>query len=586
MIRLIKLILMTLGAGVIAAAVAAWFWMNQHMPKMPTMPEHAVIEIDLTKRVVDYGQVNLPLRWLGGQVIVFHEALEAIYRAAEDPRVKGVVMLLGNHDLGLAQVQEIRAAIHYLRQRGKFAYAHAETLEEGGSGTRAYYLATACDLISVQPMGGVGLVGVQVEVPFAKKTLEKLGVMPQFEKLEDYKTAPNTFTEEGFTPTHRESLQGLLEDVHRQIMTGIAQDRKLTRETVEALCHKGPFTAQEALTHKLIDRLAYLDEVRDIARERAGKSADIVPYWLYNHLGKQIKIALKPAAKIAVIHASGTIQSGDVEQRGISPRMIAKAFKEIRADKLVRAVVVRIDSGGGSATASETIWREIICCQRAGIPVIVSMANYAASGGYLISVPANYIFAESATITGSIGVYSGKMVLKGVWDHIGLQWGTLATADNAGMFSANSEFSPYGRERLRDMVESTYQLFLQKVAEGRELPLDQVKAVAGGRVWTGDQALNHRLVDEIGGLVEAINHAKKQIAGVMPVDVIVDHYPRPKSISEQLMMIFGYLEPDEDDIGGILLQLYYAYNSLRTWGDTIAAPDHQSRLKAVPIRLS
>jgi protease-4 len=204
----------------------------------------------------------------------------------------------------------------------------------------------------------------------------------------------------------------------------------------------------------------------------------------------------------------------------------------------------------------------------------------------LISVPANYIFAESATITGSIGVYSGKMVLKGVWDHIGLQWGTLATADNAGMFSANSEFSPYGRERLRDMVESTYQLFLQKVAEGRELPLDQVKAVAGGRVWTGDQALNHRLVDEIGGLVEAINHAKKQIAGVMPVDVIVDHYPRPKSISEQLMMIFGYLEPDEDDIGGILLQLYYAYNSLRTWGDTIAAPDHQSRLKAVPIRLS
>jgi protease-4 len=544
-----------MSVGVIALIFASFLWFNLYpfVSLRSPLPQKMVLEVDLSKPIYEQSSPSLLTRQLRGAGTSFYHLMEKLYRAGDDPRVGSLIVKIGYEGLGLSQIQEIRQALHHLRGRGKLTYAHGETFE-GSGGTKLYYLASACDQITLQPIGSLGLTGLALEVPFGRGALDKWGIKPQFEKREEYKTFAESFTETQFTPAHKESLQTLLDDLFQQVLEDVAKDRRLSPSQVTQLSQEGPYTSEEALTHGLVDHQGFLDEVRTQALEKGGKGSVLVPIHRYT---------LEPVAKkdqrifkIALVHANGMIQNdggGEMGQAVLSSRRLQKIFKQIREDKKVHGVVLRIDTGGGSASASEAIWREIARFQESGIPVIISMGNTTASGGYLLSASAHRLFAQPGTITGSIGVISGKFVTEGAWEQVGVKWGTLSTSPRALMWSTSREFSPEEKKRLSEVTQAVYDRFVTIVAEGRRIPKDQVLKIAKGRVWTGRQGKEHGLIDELGGLQEALTYAKKQISGVDPSQVVVEEFPRVKTPLEQLLGLMGYLNTEEDE--GLSLEM-------------------------------
>ena len=513
-----------------------------HMRQRRTGP--LILELDLTDGIAEGPPADPLSALLTMRRTRLQDLLDGLRRAGDDDRVRALVVKVGGSRIGLARIQELRAAIGDFRRSGKLAVAWAESFGDFVRGNLPYYLATGFDRIYLQPSGTLGLTGVAVEQVFLHDALEKLGIGFESAKRYEYKSAPDQFTESGFTGPAREAAARLAESVTEQLAGAVAAGRVLPVPQVTALLARGPFLARQALDAGLVDGLMYRDEVYEQVRREAGQEATLLYLHRYQRqrslsdlprwLGGSVH-GMTPGQHerfVATIYAHGAIRHGRSGRggpggSGMGSDTVAAALRAAAADEGARAVVLRVNSPGGSYTASDVIWREVVKLRAAGKPVVVSMGDVAASGGYFISAPADVIVAQPGTITGSIGVFMGKPVLRELFGRAGVATDTVADgagADIATMFSSSRPFSEAEWERINEWLDAVYADFTQKVADGRRLPPERVHELARGRVWTGADAIANGLADEAGGLREAIAIARKR-AG-LPADAPARSYPR------------------------------------------------------------
>jgi protease-4 len=461
--------------------------------------------------------------------------LEAILRAAGDPRIDGLLLTIKTPSIGIAKLQELRDAIRRFHDAGKWTVAWTETAGEFGPGTGMYYLATACDTIWIAPSGDVNLTGLRSEVPFIRGTLDKLKVYPDMDHIGKYKNAMNFYTDKSMTDAHREAMEAILDSIYRQIRAGIAESRHMTDDEVAALIDQGPFIGPRALEVKLVDRLGYRDELDDWLKEKNGGHLPLVRTRRYLRAGHY----WDGGARIAVIYGVGTVQRGESSRGPLtgSPVMgsdtVAKAIEEAREDDSVKAIVFRVDSPGGSYVASDIIWRQV-ALTKGKKPIVVSMSDVAGSGGYFVAVAADRIIAEPGTITASIGVLSGKLVTKALWEMVGVTSDAVQRGRHATFYSTEQKYTDEERAIFREWLERVYKDFVGKVAQARGKTFEEVDAIAQGRIWSGEDALKLGLVDALGGLDTAVATAA-ELAG-LPKGARVDlvEVPSPKSFFEDL----------------------------------------------------
>jgi protease-4 len=464
--------------------------------------------------------------------------VDNLRKAKVDGRVRGVILKpTGFSSPFWGKVQEIRDAVLDFRKSGKPVYAY---LEYGGD--REYYLATAADKIFLMPSAPLDLTGVATYELFLRGTLDKVGAYPDLHHIGDYKTAVNTFTEKSYTPAHKEMDESLNRDLYAQIVRGIADGRKKNESEIRARFDEGPFLPEDALNAGLIDDVAYEDQVDD--KLRAGERRSKVDADDYGRVSLS-SVGLNRGPRIAVIYAAGTINSGKSGYDPLNGPVVGsdtliEHIRQARKDSAVRAIVLRVDSPGGSASASDAVWRELMITknERADRPLIVSMSDLAASGGYYIAMPAHVIVAQPSTLTGSIGIFSGKIVTGGVYQKLGANIQSTSVGRHAEI---NSPVRPYNQEELQKLTEQLqafYDQFVEKVADSRHTTPEKIDAIAQGRVWTGQQAKQNHLVDELGGLDRAIAIAKQRAKLPADGEVELKVYPAPKSfyelVSEQL----------------------------------------------------
>ncbi len=504
----------------------------------PGLPERMVLELDLNQPVAEAPSDDALALAFGQEALSVPGIVSALERAAGDDRVMALKVRLGNGPLALAQAQELRDAVRAFRQSGKPASAYAQMFLT--SAMSNYYLAAAFDEIWLQPSGELHAAGLAVASPFLRGAIDKLGLKLQFGQRREYKNAINALTEKGFTGPHREAIERLLRSNFETLTTDIAGDRKLPVTRVVELIDQGPRTASEALEAGLIDRLGYEDEFDGEVLAAAGPEAE------FTSLDRYLSTtggAYGEGETMAVIFATGLIvpgNGGDGSTSGImGSDTIARALRDAREDPDVRAIVFRISSGGGSYVASDQIWRELEIARAEGLPVVASMGSSAASGGYFVALPADRILAQPGTITGSIGVYGGKVVTRDLLDKLGISFGEIAAGENALINSSLAEYTPAQWQWLNRSLDRVYQDFTAKVAEARELTPEQVEEVARGRVWSGADAAERGLVDSLGGFASAVAEAR-ELAGLerlAPVEL--RRFPAPRTLAEQVWGYFG-----------------------------------------------
>ena len=531
--RIIRTLLMVIGAVTTLAVAAAVAGLVFFSTRTPPVPEKTVLTLDLDRNIPEYASGGFgPWITLGKGPPALWETVAAIERAAGDDRVVGLVARVGASGMGLARTQELRDAVKAFRRSGKPAYAFAESIGDFGPGNAAFYLAAAFEKIYLQPSGDVGLTGLLAEGYFLKGTLEKLDVRFQVSQREEYKGIRERFTGAGFSAPQREAVTRILKSLTQQLTAGISEGRALAPAAVRELMQQAPFSAGEALEARLVDGLLYRDELDDLVRERLGPEISFLPLSRYQ---RRLEARDGDPATVALIYGLGQVHGGSSRRRALAGRhsmgsdSIARAFRRAAEDDGVKAIIFRIDSGGGSYVASDVIRREVLRARRRGKPVVVSMGNVAGSGGYFIAAPADRIIAQPATLTGSIGVAAGKVVIKGLSEKLGVSWDHIAGNPNATFWSAARDYDPAQRARLERLLDTVYHDFVSKVAEGRNLQLEQVSAAAGGRVWTGEDARERGLVDELGGYAATLG-AVREIAGIAPdASIRLRPFPRRKS---------------------------------------------------------
>ena len=493
-----------------------------------------ILELDLTEGIAEGPPQDPVSALLTIRRTRLPDVLEGLKRASTDDRVRALVVKVGGSRIGLAEIQELRAAVADFRLSGKLTVAWAETFGDFVRGNLPYYMATGFDRIYLQPSGTLGLTGVAVEQVFLHDALEKVGIDFQSAKRYEYKSAADQLTETGFTGPAREAAARLTESVAEQLAAAIAESRDKTPEQARALLDRGPFLAEQALAEGLVDGLAYRDGVYDQLRKEAGLDATLLYLQRYqrSHALADLPRRLQKNPRerfVAMIYAHGAIRHGRSGRGGpggggMGSDTVAGALRAAAADERARAVVLRVNSPGGSYTASDVIWREVVRVRAAGKPVVVSMGDVAASGGYFISAPADVIVAQPGTITGSIGVILGKPVLRDMFGRAGVSTDTVAEGANATMFSSSRPFSDTEWDRINVWLDAVYADFTEKVASGRRMTAERVHELARGRVWTGADAVANGLADESGGMSDAIAIARKR-AG-LPDDASVRVYPR------------------------------------------------------------
>ncbi len=505
-----------------------------------SVPETAILELDLEQQLVEYVPEDPVAQALSlaEEQLTVRQVTEALERAADDSRVVGIFARVGAAPMGMAVIQELRDAIMAFQEVGKFAVAHAETFGEFGPGSGSYYLATSFGEIYLQPSGDLGLTGIMYESPFLRGAMERLHIKPRLSKRKEYKNAANLFTEESYTEAHKESVTRLMNAQFLQLVAGIGAARGMEGDAVKALMEVAPLSSQNALDSGLIDGLYYRDEVSEQVKKRAenGKLIELKKYL------RKTKDSIETGPVIALVYGTGQVHRGksDFNPLGGSPSMgsstVTAAVRDAAKEEDVKAIVFRVDSPGGSYVASDAIWREFQQAREADKPVIVSMGNVAASGGYFVSIPATKIVAQPGTITGSIGVLAGKLVTGEFWKrHLGVTWDEVHTNTNATMWTGVQDYTPQQQEKLEQVLDRIYLDFTGKVAAARDLTTSQVEAVAGGRIWSGSDAMAHGLVDTLGGLELAVRLASEE-AGLDPQEPATFRiYPRPKPLLEQLL---------------------------------------------------
>ncbi|HTM89029.1 MAG TPA: S49 family peptidase, partial [Terriglobales bacterium] len=386
--------------------------------------------------------------------------------------------------------------------------------------------------------GDIGLTGLMLESPFISGTLQKLGLPFHGDHRYEYKSALNTFTEKKYTAAEREENAAILNSWFTQMQEGICSARGIPKDQWQSLVDHGPYLGKEGLDAKLVDGLAYRDDVYDQAKNKAGEGAQFL------YLTRYLEGAGRPhqsGRTVALIYGVGSVLRGksnfDALTGGgsMGSDTVTAAFRAAIADKDVKAILFRVDSPGGSYVASDAIWREVAQARKAGKPVIVSMGDLAGSGGYFVAMDADKIVAQPGTITASIGVLGGKFLSSGFWKKIGLSWDQVHDGANATIWTSTMDYTPQEWARFEAWLDRVYADFTTKVADGRHLPKDKVMQIAKGRIWSGADAKNLGLVDELGGFGEAISLVKKSI-GVAPTqDVKIVVFPRGKSLLQSLL---------------------------------------------------
>jgi len=533
---------------------------------VPRVPRRTVLELDLAvppPEAAPSGPLAAagPLSGRAPRPLTLRETVTALERASRDRRVVGLVMNLRLAQAPWSTLQELRDAILAFRAAparaaparagtGRFTVAFADSFGDGGPANGAYYLATACEEIVLQPGGEVGWMGLGADVNFYKNTLAKLGATVEAEGRHEYKTAAHQLTQAGFTAAHREEMSRWMDSTWETCVAGVAAARGIAAKRLQTLADRGPLLASEAVDAGLVERLAFWDEVVKDVKGRAtngkgratngkGKPARLLYLGLYKRrAGRGRPPGRGRPTTVALLTATGEItrrpRLGLDGRPAMAADRVAPLLRKVAKDKRVKALVLRVDSPGGSAVASETIWREVANVKKAGKPVVVSMGRVAASGGYYISCGADRIVAQPATVTGSIGVILAKPVVAGTKSRAGVGVESLATAANANMSSVNRRYDKLGWKRVRAALDEIYDQFTAHVAEGRGLSREAVHEVARGRVWTGADAKEQGLVDELGGVSRAIELAK--LAAGAPADgrVVVKELPRKPTILSRL----------------------------------------------------
>lgn len=533
------------------AGIAVWtVWQSGIAPfateeKAEALPESIVLNFDLREPLVEQTQgFSLPLPSLssgGGEP--FFPLVIALKRAQKDSRVKSVVVRLGAHAPSFAHAQEVATAVAALRKTGKATYVFAPSYGDFGPGLAMYYFASQFENVWLQPVGSVGLTGLGMEAPFAKTALENVGVKADFLRRKDYKSVMENVTEDAFSPSVKRNMQEMLDDLTDQAALGIATGRGVPVEKARAFLEQGPYTTKEALASGLVTRIGYEDEMLDEAKAKGGKEAKLVDFSAYLD-GTDMEEDEETKADVALIYAQGVIVDaapkgpyGALEDDVIDADSLVEAFQDAAQDKDVKAILFRVDSPGGSPVASETIRRAVVLAKKSEKPVIVSMGRVAASGGYWIAMDGSHIIADPATITGSIGVVAGKFVLGKLFDKLGVRWESLKTSENADMWSSREMFSVHARARMDAMIDETYETFLANVSAARKIPMEKMEDVAGGRVFTGRQALAVGLVDELGGMDEAVAAIKKSLKLAQDDKISLIPFPKPESPREMVLDI-------------------------------------------------
>jgi protease-4 len=465
----------------------------------------------------------------GGQTASIAELYPAFRAARQDPGVRGLVVYLQDADLGLAKAQELRRQMMALRRAGKFVDCYLETAGEGSNGTLPYYLATACERIHLAPAGDLNVIGLYSETRFLRGALDKLKIVPNYNRVGRYKSAVESYTQNQYTPEAQEAIAAVLDGYFSQIVSAIAEARHKGDAEVRALIDGAPYSAEEALARGLVDDLSYPDEFTDRLEKRLGRKpayVDIEDYRPDPGLSGK---------RVAVVFALGEIVRGGggaapwTQEVYLGSDDMAKQLRDLAEDDSIPAVVLRIDSPGGSTLASDLILREVDRLKRRK-PVVVSMSDEAASGGYYIAAKASRIVAEPATLTGSIGVFGGKFVTRGFEEEIlGLGHDSQKRGANADLYSSLQTYTPQQEARVQQLMDLTYQKFISHVAAGRRMSRTAVEGIAGGRVWTGAAAQKIGLVDELGGLDRAVEIARQQARIGAGETVGIDFYPAPPS---------------------------------------------------------
>jgi len=495
------------------------------------------LELDLTEPLLDEAPQDPMGAILARRRSSLLTVLQGMRRAARDPRVRALVVKLGGPRsvLRLAQAQEIQDAVRDLRDHGKITIAWAETFGEFGNASVPYVLASSFEEIWLQPSGDVGITGVATEVPFLRGMLDKAGITPQLAQRHEYKNAANVFTERGFTAAHREATERVVGSVTEQLVATIAANRNLEPDAVRGLIDRAPLFSTEALESGLVDRLGYRDDVYASLRSRTGD--DVVLQYLARYRRSRLaqlstRVTGAPPDAVALVQVTGPIHLGKSRRQPLAGNSagadtVTAALRAATKADDVKAIVLRVASPGGSYVASDAIWHEVAVARGAGKPIVVSMGDVAASGGYFVSMGADAIVAQPGTLTGSIGVVSGKQVVDRLVDRLGVDHDHVSAGRHGLMFSPLHAFTEEEWERVNVWLDRIYDDFVAKVAAGRGLPGDQVHEVARGRVWTGADAKEHGLVDELGGLRVALDLARDR-AGLAPSDELDARvFPRP-----------------------------------------------------------
>ena len=533
-------VIFTLLLVAIIVSLGGFFALYMFVGRGPSVPGNATLTLRVGGDLAEVPPSDVVGYLRASRAPTVGNLVDNLRKAKVDRRVSAVlVRSTGFTTPYWGKIQEIRDAMIDFKASGKPLYAY---LEYGGD--REYYLATAADRIFLMPSSPLDLKGIVSHEVFLRGTLDKIGAYPDLHHIGDFKTAPNAFTERQFTAAHREASQALNRDLYDQLVEGIAEGRTKTEAEVRALIDEGPFLPQDALRVGLIDEVAYEDQVEE-ALLQGQPAENTLAGGDYARISLE-SLGLNRGPRIAVIYAIGAMvsgRSGNDPMNGatVGSETLIEAIREARKDSSVRAIVLRIDSPGGSVAAADAIWRELMIAkeEQADRPLIASMSDLAASGGYYIAMAADAIVAQPSTLTGSIGIFGGKFVTGGVYEKLGATIESTSFGRRAEMDSPARPYTPDELTKVQEQLQAFYGEFIEKVADSRGSTPEAIDQIAQGRVWTGRQASERGLVDALGGLDRAIALAKERAEIPAESDVELVVYPPRKSFYEVISEEFS-----------------------------------------------
>ncbi len=542
--RAVKRTCMVLGAFMLFTLIMGIISLTMFSgPSLPSTPDKAVLYLEFKDSITERSTRPSFTDPFKGNAPILRDMIQAIDTAAQDPKIHGIVARMYDGQFQLAHIQELRTALKRFKASGKFTKIYSSSYGGMGNGTGRFYLASLFDERWMQPMGIVSITGLRMEVPYFKSLLDKIGIKPEFIQKKEFKTAYESVMKSKMTTENKYMLGKIKDTIRSEILSEAANDLKIKEAQFNNLMNTGIFTADKALENSLITHNDFADTLTHQIAKNLHDDPDYdgnifisVAHYLENTTKKP-----KPGKPtIALIYASGVIMStnGDdfAKDGTAASEIIAPALKQAAKDDDIKAIVLRIDSPGGSPVASETILHAVKYAQGKDKKVIVSMGATAASGGYWIASSADHIFASPTTLTGSIGVVGGKISVQDLWKNLGINWNTdVSWGQNSGIWSSNTPFSAAEKTQINAMLDHVYESFIKRVAEGRGFSTLETDKIAKGRVWTGKQALEIGLIDQLGGLTDALDYTAKELNLETRNDLEIITLPKQKTFQEELI---------------------------------------------------